>query len=211
MSATQPASNTGGYPVPDETRCTAKSKQTHQRCKRKAIDGGNVCTYHGGNASQVRQAAAVRVKARKINKEAAAVLAHEGVEPVEDPLTELAKLASSSKALADALGARVNALNKLTEYDRKDSPSIRAEMVLYERALDRVHRMLSDLVRFGFTERQVQIQEREALLVAGIVQRVLSSIGLTAEQQADARVRLAAEFRALDAKAKPVIMGQVAS
>ncbi len=43
--------------------CTARSKQTGQRCRQPAIPGGNVCRYHGGAAPQVQQAARLRLAA----------------------------------------------------------------------------------------------------------------------------------------------------
>ena len=46
---------------PMEGRCTARSKQTAQRCKRPAILGGRVCYIHGGAAPQVRRAARERL------------------------------------------------------------------------------------------------------------------------------------------------------
>ena len=43
-------------------QCQAISKQTGQRCKRKAIPGGTVCRWHGGAASQVKVKAAIRAE-----------------------------------------------------------------------------------------------------------------------------------------------------
>jgi hypothetical protein len=51
-------------PHPMESpRCTAKSKQSGQRCKRPPIIGGTVCRMHGGAAPQVKQAALERLLA----------------------------------------------------------------------------------------------------------------------------------------------------
>jgi hypothetical protein len=41
-------------------QCKATSRAGH-RCKQPAIDGGTVCRYHGGNAPQVKAAAARRL------------------------------------------------------------------------------------------------------------------------------------------------------
>jgi hypothetical protein len=43
-------------------QCKALSKQTGQRCKRKAIPGGEVCRWHGGAAGQVKVKAAIRAE-----------------------------------------------------------------------------------------------------------------------------------------------------
>jgi hypothetical protein len=45
----------------DATRCTATAKSTGERCKQKAIPGGDVCRYHGGNAEQVQEKAQDRL------------------------------------------------------------------------------------------------------------------------------------------------------
>lgn len=192
---------------PDDRRCAGTSKTTGQRCPMWAIKGGTVCYHHGGNAPQVRAAAAQRVATRSIQRSAEAVLAHEGIEAIDDPLDELGKLASSSKALTEALGARVNALQDLEHFDAKNSPAIKAEVQMYERAMDRTHRLLDSLVKHGYAERQIRIQESEAMLVAGVLRRVIAGLGLSAEQQQQAQTLLAAEFRALDSS---TVQGQVA-
>ena len=47
----------------DARRCTARSKQSHVRCKRAAIVGGKVCYYHGGKIPQVVASARERINA----------------------------------------------------------------------------------------------------------------------------------------------------
>lgn len=44
-----------GLPSWDQ-QCTAVSKRTRVRCRRKAILGGFVCYWHGGNKPKVREA-----------------------------------------------------------------------------------------------------------------------------------------------------------
>lgn len=188
---------------PDHLRCKGTSKSSGERCPMWAIKGGTVCYHHGGAAPQTKAAAAQRIATRKIEQDVEAVLAHEGIEGVADPLQELSKLASSSQALMNALGARVNSLDELEHFDAKNSPAIKAEVQMYERAMDRTARLLSDLVRHGFTERQIKIEESEAMLVAGVLRRVIAAMGLSAEQQKTAQVLLAAEFRALSPRAVP--------
>lgn len=183
---------------PDDKRCCARSKNSGKRCNAWAIEGGTVCYMHGGAAPAVKAAAAERIRTREIEASAAAVLAHEGMEPVEDPLASLSRLAASSEALMRALGARVNSLDELEHFDAKNSPAIKAEVQMYERAMDRTHRLLDSLVKHGYAERQVAIQEQEAMLVAGVIRRVLAGLGLTQEQQKTAQGLLAAEFRAIE-------------
>lgn len=184
----------------DKPRCKAKSKRTGQQCGNFRLPGQEICRMHGGSSPLARAAAERRLAAQQITKAAEAVLAHEGITAIEDPLEELGKLASASTAMMNALGARVNSLDELSEYDAKNSASIKAEVQMYERAMDRTHRLLDSLVKHGYTERQVTIAENEALLVAGVIRRVLSALGLTPEQQASAQKLLAEEFQALESR-----------
>ena len=46
---------------PMDRRCTARSKRSGQRCKRRPIPGGSVCVMHGGAAPQVKLAAKDRI------------------------------------------------------------------------------------------------------------------------------------------------------
>lgn len=216
---------------PDERRCTAKSKsamrrlaeeaelsageqldldaiQLHlemvdDRCPMWAIRGGSVCYHHGGSAPQTIAAAKERLRTREIEAYADSVLAHEGIDAIQDPLGELSRLASGSKKLMEALGARVNSLDQLEHFDAKNSPAIKAEVLMYERALDRTARLLESLVKAGYAERQIQIQESEAMIVAGVIKRTIAALGLTPEQQQHAQVVLAEEFRALAPRPLP--------
>ena len=45
----------------NERRCTAKSKQSQQRCKNAALLGAKTCRFHGSAAPQVKAASARRV------------------------------------------------------------------------------------------------------------------------------------------------------
>lgn len=194
-----------GIPEPsDKRRCKARSKHSGKQCRRYAIAGGTVCPTHGGSAPQVQAAAARRLEAQKLESDASAALAWLGEKAITDPLDELGRLATESRALTTALGARVNALRTLTEYDLKDSPSIKAEIQLYERAMDRTHRMLDSLIKAGYMERQMKIAEDEAMVISGIMRRVFQQVGMTAAQQRQAGVLLVEEFKALEA-APPTI------
>jgi len=51
-----------GYGTP-YIPCTATSKQSGQRCKRRPIPGGRVCKFHGGGAPAVRANALERLRA----------------------------------------------------------------------------------------------------------------------------------------------------
>lgn len=185
-------------PYVDYDPCTANSKNTGVRCRRRPIPGGTVCNKHGGGSKVARAAGERVLLTRKLEAKAMAVLAREGIAPLENPLDELGMLAAEAKALTKALGQRVNALKDIESFDAKQSPQIRVEMAAYERAMDRTHKMLDSLIGHGYTERQVKVAETEALLVAGVMRRVIQGLGLTSEQLVLANELMATEFRALD-------------
>lgn len=183
--------------VMPERRCTAKSKTSGQQCKRYSYPGTNVCATHGAKSPSVKAAADRRTAAVALEKDAQATLAYYGVGVVEDPLEEIGKLASEARAMTDALGKRVNALNDIEILDMKNAPQARVALEAYERSLDRLHRLLDSLVKHGYMERQIRIREGEAAMVAGVIKRVIAGIGLTKEQQATAQTLMAEEFRAI--------------
>lgn len=180
--------------------CHAHTK-AGKPCRGRPVPGAKVCRYHGGNAPQVRAAGQRRLAAQKIEADAEAAVAQMGLLSVEDPLLELSKLAAGSRAMLETLGARVNALDNVETMDDKMAPHARVVVEMYERAIDRTHKLLDTLVKHGYAERQIAIAESEALLVSGVIRRVIAALGLTAEQQTRAQELLAAEFRALDAQA----------
>jgi hypothetical protein len=47
----------------DSRRCSARSSQTGEQCRKASILGGTVCASHGGSAPQVREAANRRLLA----------------------------------------------------------------------------------------------------------------------------------------------------
>ena len=47
--------------TPGYVPCTATSKQSGQRCKRRPIPGGTVCVMHGGGTPRVREKAQERL------------------------------------------------------------------------------------------------------------------------------------------------------
>lgn len=135
---------------------TRGDRQPGHRCHQSARQGANVCDSHGGRARQVRAAAGRRVA------ESAAVAAFEretgGAAPV-DLLTALERTVGEVRHWADFVGARVTQLT--AGQWSADDPRVAAELSLYERALSRAGRLLTDVSRLALDERQ-RAYEREA-------------------------------------------------
>lgn len=161
-----------------DRQCTAKARRTGSRCKRSAIPGGTVCSMHGGKAPAVKAAAERRLQTQAIQKDIAAVLSHEAIEPIQDPVLALAELAAEVRATVKALGARVNALSEISYMSALGIEQTKAEITLLGEGQDRLARILTALGRFDLDERRVRLSEKEAAILAEVIHRVLSSLNL---------------------------------
>ena len=183
-SWTSPGS-VGPLGMDDRPQCTAKSKRSGERCKAYPVRGAKVCNAHGGGAVQVRAAAARRLAAQKVQADVANAIAFESREGVRDPLAVLAQLADEALAMKEALAGRVNSLRSI-RYSAHGSGTeqLRAEVALYERAMDRAARFLDLLAKSGFEERRTKLAEDQGRAVAEVMRAIFARLALTPEQQA---------------------------
>lgn len=80
---------------------------------------------------------------------------------LEDPLTELLKLGAEMRELKDMMREVVAVMKPgQWRYTGKAGEQARAEIILYERALERYHRILVDLLKLGIEERLAGVEER---------------------------------------------------
>jgi hypothetical protein len=181
-------------PDPSTGRCAARTSRGP--CKKHPIRGAAVCRWHGGAAPQVKAAAARRVAAH----EALAALARRGVTPVGNPLAALAELAGEILAVKDVFRERAAQLGEETwRYeDAKGAEQLRAELALYERALDRSARVLEAIARLKIDERLAAVTEQQGQTLAAVVVAVLERLDL-GEQAARVRELVAAELERLAA------------
>ena len=187
----------------DKPRCTAKSKRTGARCKRAPVVGGRVCAVHGGKAPQVKAAAERRAAAQALEANARAVLAFEAVEPLTDPVLELANLAAEVKATVRALGQRVNALQDPRYVSPLGTEQTRAELTLLGQYQDRLARMLTTLGQLGLDERRVKITEAQAAVLVQVLDRLFAFLALPADRDAAARAEVGRLIREIDQKETP--------
>jgi uncharacterized coiled-coil protein SlyX len=130
--------------------------------------------------------------------DANATIAAMGVEPITDPLEMLGQLAAASTHMMDALGQRVNALDDVTTYSKDGVESIRAVVAEYGKAMDRTGKLLDMLVKAGFMDRAIKVQEGTAEAVVAVLRRVFDRLALTPEQSALVSVVVPEELRALE-------------
>lgn len=174
--------------------CNAQKKQGPGLCRKPAGWGTNHagignCRLHLGNARNHRTAA--------FNEQAKRELARLDVPAVDDPLTELKKLAGQVVAWKDALSDKVNELTAIRFTDDKGSEQLRSEIALFERAMDRCASVLSVMAKLNIDERLAAVNEQQVELVATALQASLAELGLDKEQQEEARHGVARRLRAV--------------
>lgn len=134
--------------------------------------GADKCRMHVG-----RRAAAVKLEA-----EAADALARLDLPPVEDPLSELAKVCGQVLGWKDRIAAKVNALTSLRYEGEGSGEQLRAEVALWERALDRCERFLTAMARLDIDDRLTKISEARAEMMLTVFTAALERAGIDGEQ-----------------------------
>jgi hypothetical protein len=173
--------------------CGAKKRQGEGCCKRPAgwgtdHAGTGTCKLHGGKTRN-HVTAAVEEQARQ-------VLARLDVAAVENPLTVLAELTGQSLAWRDVIAEKVNELGNL-RYQTEHGEQLRAEIALFERAMDRCAKFAVEMARLNIDERLAKVTERQTEIVAGALAAALGEMGLSPEEQRDARNRVARHLRSV--------------
>jgi len=144
----------------------------------------------------VRRKAAERVAAQQ----ALADLGRHGVVPVVNPLEALAGLAGEIVATKDIFRERVAQLREEAwRYsDAKGGEQLRAEIAMYERALDRSARVLADIARLKIDERLTAITEQQVQTLVTVFTAVLERLDL-GEKAGQVRELVAVEMERIGA------------
>lgn len=171
------------------------TKADGEPCKGWAIEGGTVCTGHGGRLPTVKKAAKQKMERARVMDEVTRMIDRgildergRGVHPIEHLLDEL----YTSAQVVYVLGKMVGDLDKLDQYGGEGSgrqPHVLYGMWAEER---KHHAKLAEMcLRAGVAERQIQIAERQAELMAGAIRNILLELGVADHPQAPAVVRKA--------------------
>lgn len=154
-----------------------------------------MCRTHGAGAPQVRRAAEVR----RVEEQVRRLVAKLGIEPVSDPLLALQELAGEQRAWADVTGEMVAELGGVIRYESAAGmEQLRSEVVVYERASERLGATLAMISRLRIDERLAAIDERRAAVVIRAVEAALVHAGITGPAFDSARQIAAAQLRVLD-------------
>lgn len=195
--------------------------QVHERCAAHNRAGGpcnlrpardqRVCKWHGGRSpaalEQVAQRDAERA-ARKVLRERWA----RGEEtPIEDPLTELVRLAGEVVAFKDMLREQVEALDGTLTYWQeqqfgdeetdtawtKAAEDVRAVVAAYERAQDRAAKVLANIVKLDLAGRMLEFNQRKADTLLTVVRGGLAEVDMPLELRQDIQAAIAKHARSV--------------
>lgn len=163
-----------GEPM-ERAQCTAKSKQSGERCRKSPVPGLSVCGMHGGKspaavvkAAENLQAAAADTEIRKL------WVGLDQAVAVTDPVDSMARLAGGLEQLLDKVGEKVNEISNLAAGE--SMAQIRGELVLLERVAALLARLLDSMARLGIAERQVQLQADQAELISAAFRGALGAV-----------------------------------
>lgn len=127
------------------------------------------------------------------------VLAELGAEPVADPLTALMKLAGQVLGWQEATAALVNELEAVRYRGANGAEQLRAEVGLYERAMDRAVVVLAAIARLNIEERLAKVTEQQARTMVVAVNAALVAAGLSSDQRVLVQREIARELRLVSA------------
>jgi len=164
--------------------CGAKKRQGEGDCTRPAgwgtdHPGFGRCKLHGGCAPGPRIVA--------LNEQAAYELARLDVPPVVDALSELARLAGQAVAWKDNMSAKVNELSSLRYESQTGGEQLRAEIALWERALDRCIATLTAMAKLNIEERLAGVRKQTADMMERALDAALEASGAPLDGKAKAR------------------------
>lgn len=180
-------------------KCGARLRQREGTCDLPAgwgtdHKGHGRCRKHLGNTPNVAKAA----ETQRLEAEARAVLGQLEIEPCDDWLGALQAVVGEILAWKDLWARKVAELTQV-RYRTDSGEQLRAEIGLYERALDRTERVLTAVARLDLDARLLRLQEAQARMVNEIIRGVLADLNLSAELREAARPAIARRLRLAEA------------
>jgi hypothetical protein len=167
------------------------------------MKGQNVCRVHGGASAGARRNGIQRVEEAR----AKTMLQRLGnPEPVDHPVYELLALLAEMKATVAYFRERMADLDSLHSEDQFGIEHERAVVLLYERAVERFQRTLSEMARLDLQTRALALQRDAAADMMKALVLAMSRMGLT-ERTPELRAELSAVLREMHGRPVPALEG----
>jgi hypothetical protein len=184
----------------DKPRCGAKQKVTEKNptglCRRFPRDHQTRCPTHGGNLPGPRIAAEKARIEERIGNAAARL----GLAPsIENPLHALQQLAGEVVQWKNLCREELDNITSVSTFSELGVETVRAEILVWERALDRAITALATLARLNIDERLARIEEQQAAMVRQAFTAGLEELGIGPEQRAEAAKVFARHLRIVEA------------
>jgi hypothetical protein len=161
-------------------KCGGKKKQSEGTCTQAAgwgtpHPGTGRCKLHGGCAPS-SVTAGVSAQAEKL-------LYQRDAPPVTDPLSALQRLAGRAAAWEDIIGEKVNEMRSIRYSTEGGGEQLRAEIVVMERAMDRVGKLLVDIAKLNIEGRLATVREATAQMLEQALAAALVASGCDLDGQ----------------------------
>jgi len=178
--------------------CGAKRRQGDgAECKLRAGQGTDHlgvgrCKYHGGSTRNQRKA----VEAQVIEAKARTMFGRAFDDtPVGNPLDVFAELAGTVRGWMRTMQALVEDLGRPGYSSETTGEQIRAEVQLFERAMDRANTVLSTYAKLNIDDRLARISEAQAFTVLQAIESALAAAGVTGSRAIEAKQAAAKRLR----------------
>jgi hypothetical protein len=157
--------------------------------------GALVCGVHGGNVATTKRQTKIRASEIKAREK----LAKLAITPVADPITEHEQIMSEAIWFKNICRDQLAKIQENAwRYEHDHGEQLRAEVALYERAIDRCDKILTNYIRLGIADRKVRIDEAQAVILVGVIKDILSRLDLTRDQKALAGTVVPEALRAIE-------------
>lgn len=181
-----------GYAVTAPKRCKAHNRQGNP-CGQYAVPGATVCHYHGGSVPAVKRAAARRLAQEEAAELVAARVEARGPLTLPEVYSELLATAGEVVGWRDLLAGKVAELERLHGPDHNGDERVKADVQLFERAMDRAARVLELIARLDLDTRLAALDARTGDALARVIRRVLDRAEMTEGARRDALERITPE------------------
>jgi hypothetical protein len=140
--------------------------------------GSGNCSNHCGSTPTGKAAA--------LNEQAERLLYQRDAPPVTDPLSALQRLAGRAAAWEDIIGEKVNEMRSI-RYSTEEGEFLRSEIIVMERAMDRLGKLLVDIAKLNIEDRLAGVREATARMLEEALTAALQKSGADLSGQDAAR------------------------